>query len=102
MLDHRHCVRTKQIRTINVRDMAESEGIQLGHRFNEMSDKFLYKYPDRRDNLLVRYMLGYGFMDKRLFPKCKLCESQENRKLHVTIKIEKVYISVFPISSEMM
>lgn len=76
--------RVKQIRDINVSQMAAAEGIQIGCRFNEMIDKVLYKYPDRRDNFLVSYMLSYGFFDSRLFPKCKLCGSDENSKLHVT------------------
>jgi hypothetical protein len=64
--------------------MVEAENIQLGTRFDEMSDKYLYKYPDRRDGHLIRYLLGYGFMDKRLFPECKLCGSNNNSRKHVT------------------
>jgi hypothetical protein len=34
-----------------VSEMPEAENIQLGTRFDEMSDKYLYKYPNRREGI---------------------------------------------------
>ena len=70
----------KQIRSKNVLEIAEAEGITNGTRFDEMA----HKHPDRTYNHLVRYLLGYGFMGGRLFPVCKLLGSNNNSKKHVT------------------
>jgi hypothetical protein len=67
----------------SIQETARKENITIGPRFREIIDKFLYKWPDRRENMLVRYILKYGFFDPRLFEQCKLC-GEANSRTHVT------------------
>jgi hypothetical protein len=48
-----------------------------------MIDKFLYKWPDKREHFLVKYIVKFGFFDGRLFEICQLCGGI-NSRTHVT------------------
>jgi len=67
----------------SISDTAAKEGINVGTRFKEVIEKFLYRWPDRRENLLIRYIIKFGFFDPRLFSECELCGG-ENSRTHVT------------------
>lgn len=58
---------------------ALKENIVIGPRFREMIDKYLYSWPDRRKNLLARYIFKYGFSHARLFPLCGSCGGDNSR-----------------------
>ena len=45
--------------------LAPDKGIELGKSFWEVTMKVLYVYPDKRDQLLIRYLLKAGFLHVR-------------------------------------
>ncbi len=49
--------------------------------------KRYYRYPNYKDFRLIRYLCNSGFYKERLFPKCKLCDSDNSRK-HLTNECE--------------
>jgi hypothetical protein len=67
----------------SITDTAGIEGIKIGPNFQKIIDKHLFRWPDRRENLLVKYIIKYGFFDPRLFEICKLCGGS-NSRTHVT------------------
>lgn len=69
--------------TKSITDTAGKEGITVGPKFQEIIDKYLFRWPDRRENLLVKYIIKFGFFDPRLFEICKLCGGT-NSRTHVT------------------
>ena len=67
----------------SVTSAALAEGVEIGDRFWEVISRNFYKAPDRRENLVVKYLLKWGFFDPRLFPVCELC-GKDNSRTHVT------------------
>lgn len=65
-------------------DLAAEYKVILGSRFKYQLDKILYKYPHKGDFHMIKYLCNWGFFEKRLFPKCDLCESKDNSRTHVT------------------
>jgi hypothetical protein len=78
----------ERVQKRSVFEIAKREGISIGSRFKNSFDTHLYKYPDKRDGLMMRYFVKFGFFDSRLFPICKLClrDNKEipNSRKHVT------------------
>jgi hypothetical protein len=74
----KECVQRKSVFEIGKR-----EGIDIGSRFYSSFQKNMYKFPDKRDALMIRYFVKFGFFDSRLFPICQLCKGP-NSRTHVT------------------
>ena len=49
----------------SIERVATEEGVELGKSFWEVTMKFLYVYPDKRDQLLIRYLVKAGFLHVR-------------------------------------
>lgn len=75
--------RYSHIKFINIKMMAKYAKININQQFIPIMQKYYYKYPDRRDGLMIRYLCNYGFFDSRLFPTCKYC-GQANSRDHIT------------------
>ncbi len=67
----------------SIRDAAKFEGVVIGPRYMEVVTKYMYRWPDRRENLVVRWLIKFGFFDSRLFPMSEYCEGENSRR-HVT------------------
>ena len=90
LLDHRQLKKDAEKRSQQL--TANKEGIIVGPRFNEVIEKHLYKYPNKMDAFLVRYILKYGFYCERINPQCLHCKEQ-NSRTHVTNDCEYFKLS---------
>jgi hypothetical protein len=68
---------------LSVTQQASGIGVEVSANFKRKFDKHYYKYPDKRDGLLLRYLVNYGFFNGRLFEKCQYCDGKNSRS-HVT------------------
>ena len=67
----------------SLKDMGNMKGIDIGDEFLKMNKKYWFRYPDKRDGLVIRYLLNYGFFKERLFPVCRFC-GEKNSRTHMT------------------
>jgi hypothetical protein len=61
--------------------MAGRNNIIFGKYYNYYFKKRYYRYPNYKDFRLIRYLCNSGFYKEKLFPKCKLCESDNSRNI---------------------
>ena len=58
--------------------------VSLRKHFYETFKKEYYKYPDKRDHSLIKYLCNGGFYKSHLFPVCAFCDGEKNSRTHVT------------------
>ena len=69
----------------NIEKIAEYEDILVSPEYMNLFNKYYFRFCDKRDNLLIKFMVNYGFFNSRLFPECKYC-GLENSREHVVNK----------------
>ena len=82
-----HFLVKKTIAEASKIEMARRNNIIFGKYYNHYFKKRYYRYPNYKDFRLIRYLCNSGFYKEKLFPKCKLCDSDNSRK-HVTNECE--------------
>ena len=63
--------------------LGRKEGITVGDNFFTVTMRSLFKYIDRRDFCLIRFMVKSGFLSERDPLQCEVCGVELNRK-HLT------------------
>ena len=61
---------------------AKQLNITINKNYINYHNKYYYKYADRRDGLLIRFLCKYGFFNGRIFPDCAYC-GEKNSRTHV-------------------
>ena len=60
--------------------LAKEERINIGNAgYNIITKRMLYQWLDHRDHYVIKYIVGYGRFNQRLFPSCKHCGKQNSR-----------------------
>jgi hypothetical protein len=85
-----HKILKELIETKSINEIAKKLEVKLGTTFKGNLKKYYYVYPDKRDALLFRYIVNYGFFNPRLFPVCQYCDQANSRK-HVTNDCDHFY-----------
>ena len=70
--------------------MGKEENIKINKKYINYHNKYYYKYPDRRDALLIKLFCNYGYFESRLFPICKYC-NKNNSRTHIINECEEEY-----------
>ena len=66
--------------------LGTKEGVEIGKEFFDTTMTNLYKYIDKRDFWLIRYMIKSGFLSEREPYDCEICEGVELNRKHLTNK----------------
>lgn len=74
--------------------MSKQESINIGHNYINSHYKYYFKYPDRRDGLIIRFYCNYGFFNERLFPSCFYCGRNNSRKHILNDCKEKYFVAL--------
>lgn len=78
----------KEIKSIiikkSIRLMGNKLGIIIGNNFEESYKKNLYKWCDKRDFFLLKFIVNYGYFRERLKNTCPFCEKENNNRNHIT------------------
>ena len=78
----------------NIKMIAKQENIIVSGRYQQLYNKYYYRYCDRRDNLLIKFMINYGFFDSRLFLKYKYCGMNNSRAHVVNECVEEFFVEL--------
>ena len=73
---------------------AKQEKINIGHNYINYHYNHYFKYPDKRDLLIIRFYCNYGFFNERLLPSCVYCGKNNSRKHIMNECNEKYFIDL--------
>ena len=67
----------------SLEDAAADLKVEVGDKFRESIRRNWFKFPDKRDALLIKYLVNYGFFNPRFVPNCEWCGGANSRR-HIT------------------
>ena len=67
----------------SLRESAEGKGVRVEKGYLTLLEKHLYKWPDRRDHFMVKYLCNWAYFNEEFKQKCAACGAPQSTK-HVT------------------
>ena len=87
-------IRYEIIKQRNIENIALFEGININNNYINFFNKYYYRFCDKRDNLMIKFLVNYGFFESRLFPICKYCGKNNSRSHIIKECKEKFFVDV--------